>query len=242
MEEKSLIFSGDIHGNFKELVWNLVYRYRITDANVIILGDCGIGFGKPSYYNILFKELSKKLDNSEITIYMIRGNHDNKEYWINNPLDDFPRFKFLKDHEVVNLSGKTIYPIGGARSVDISYRLNYNKVQEEYGSSKRIWWPDEIIEKKYKDIPNNVDIICSHSAPICFSPVVIRLPGEMDDKTYNDILDERRYLDYIFLNIRCKYWYYGHFHKSITSSIDGVVYKCLDMMEIYQLINIKEDN
>ena len=102
--------------------------------------------------------------------------------------------------------------------------------------------PDEIIEKKYKDIPNNVDIICSHSAPICFSPVVVRLPGEMDDKTYNDILDERRYLDYIFLNIRCKYWYYGHFHKSITSSIDGVVYKCLDTMEIYQLINIKEDN
>ena len=243
-KERDLFFVGDIHGEFKALVWKLTQQYRVTDANVVILGDCGIGFGKIQYYKDLFKKLSEKLENSNIVLYMVRGNHDNKDFWTSPDLDLsslFPRFKFLRDHEVIELSGKAIYPIGGAHSLDRDWRQKYNSLMESVGSSKRIWWPSEVIEKKYKDIPIKVDIIASHQAPLSFEPILLR-DREMSKEMFEDILDERKYLDYIFQNVRCKYWFFGHHHCSVTSSVGNVVYKCLGIEELYQLREIKEGN
>lgn len=31
------------------------------------------------------------------------------------------------------------------------------------------------------------------------------------------------------------HWYYGHFHQSWHSSIDGTLFKMLDIMEFYEL-------
>lgn len=233
-QELDLFFCGDNHGEWKFLVWLLTQKYKIKNANIVQLGDFGFGsFLKKAYYDDLYyKKLHNKLEKSNIYIYSIAGNHDQKSWFSED--NNYPRIKFLKDREIITLSGRTIYPISGAVSTDRSWRINYNKKLEKYGSSRRVWWSDEGVVKDYKNLPSNVDIIVSHTAPLCFEPVISRYQ-DMDDILYNDILEERRYLDYVFRNVRCKYWNYGHFHHSYTGSLENVLYKCLDINELYKL-------
>ena len=41
----------------------------------------------------------------------------------------------------------------------------------------------------------------------------------------------------VFRGVRCKYWFFGHFHTSITSSLEDTIYKCLDINELYMFRN-----
>lgn len=233
-QERDLYFSSDWHGEIKTNLWNIINRYDIADANIIVCGDFGFdGFNKKSYYDDIYKKIEPKLEKNNIEIFAIRGNHDSLEYF-NNDYYNYPRIKYVPDHEIMELSGKTIYPIGGAQSIDMKFRLDYNSNMEKYGSSKRIWWEDERPIKKYRDLPNKVDIIVSHEAPISFLPVITR-DSNMTEEVYNNILEDRNYLDYIFRNIRCSRWFFGHYHCSLTSSLENVLYKCLDINELYKL-------
>jgi len=45
-EAKTIIVSGDIHGDFNQLVFKLCIQYQLTDTLLIVAGDCGFGFGK----------------------------------------------------------------------------------------------------------------------------------------------------------------------------------------------------
>lgn len=236
-EDRILVFSGDIHGEFKSLVWKLTQECRIRDADVVICGDCGFGFGSYKYYDELYRKLEPKLEKFDITLWFLRGNHDKLEgYFDGNEEEhpDWPRFKFIQDYKTLDIQGITIYPIGGATSIDIKHRKNYNEMKEKFGSDKRIWWESEKIKKLYKGLPNKVDLIISHQCPLSFEPILVR-ESWMSDEIYEEVLQERKYLDYVFQNIRCKYWFYGHHHTSLVNSLEGVVYKCLDIMEFYQL-------
>ena len=46
-DAKQVLVSGDIHGDFKLLVYNLCIRFGCTDTLLIVAGDCGFGFEKP---------------------------------------------------------------------------------------------------------------------------------------------------------------------------------------------------
>ena len=49
-QERDLYFSSDWHGEIKTNLWNIINRYDITDANIIVCGDFGFdGFNKKSY-------------------------------------------------------------------------------------------------------------------------------------------------------------------------------------------------
>ena len=230
--EQDLFMMGDIHGSFEEMTWTLTQRHKIRDANIILLGDFGVGFNKPAYYDNLFnKVICPKLEENNLSLFVIRGNHDDPEYF--NGEHDYPRIKFLKDHELITLSEKIIYPIGGAISHDKAWRIEYNKKMESYGSSKRVWWPNEGVIKEYKNLPGKVDIIVSHTSPLSFPPVIVRGSSETDED-YLGMLEERKYLDYVFRNVRCKYWIGAHWHTSLTFSLEDVLYKCLDINELYK--------
>ena len=43
-EAKSVVISGDIHGDFNELVFKLCIQYQMTDTLLVVAGDCGFGF------------------------------------------------------------------------------------------------------------------------------------------------------------------------------------------------------
>ncbi|SHK26237.1 hypothetical protein SAMN05216463_10133 [Xylanibacter ruminicola] len=40
---KSIVVSGDIHGDFTQLVYKCCIQYAMTDTVIIVAGDCGIG-------------------------------------------------------------------------------------------------------------------------------------------------------------------------------------------------------
>lgn len=242
-EEKNnldLYFCGDVHGEFSTLVWNITQRYNIRDANVIVVGDCGIGFCKERYYDTLFNhKLKNKLDKNNINLFFLRGNHDCPDgYWrITEGMTrkDYGRVKFIEDHKVFEISGVTIYPIGGAISIDREERIQYNKKKASMGSKDRIYWPSECIDEIYSPLPNKVDVIISHTAPMSFLPITTRAEG-MSKEIYQDIVKERTYLDYVLREVRCDKWIYSHFHESFSGSIEGVLYKCLDILELFKYI------
>lgn len=67
---------GDIHGDFKTLIYNITQRKYLTNSAFIICGDCGFGFHKYKSYLDEFTKLNEKLKERNCIIYFVRGNHD----------------------------------------------------------------------------------------------------------------------------------------------------------------------
>lgn len=236
---KNLYFSGDIHGDYKEFVWTITKKYGIRNSAILVLGDFGVGFDRTMYD--LYQWSEKRLNDTNNVILAIRGNHDDPEYFKEENKYSYPRLRFLEDHKVYNICGRSIYTIGGANSTDISYRLEINQRLASKGKDRRVWWEGEDIIKKYDELPTKVDIIVSHSAPLSFLPVITRFP-ETPEWQYDKILEERRYLDYILENINAKYWIYGHYHNHYSGSFGDLLYKGLGIMEFYEVPEIINEN
>ena len=229
-EDRLLIFCGDIHGELKELVYKLAEQYKIENADVVILGDFGVGFDKT--LDDTYNRIKKRLNKNDINLYTIRGNHDDPSFFINPK--NYPRLEFLEDHKVYNISGRKIYTIGGANSTDIEDRLKDNEIRKKKHKLP-CWWEGEVIDKKYNDLPGRVDIIISHEAPLCFEPVVRR--EFLPDYQLKNIVESRKYLNYVLDSINTDYWFYGHYHKSYAGSYNNVVYRCLGIMELFEAPN-----
>lgn len=223
--KRDLYLCGDIHGELKALVWTLTERYNISNAEVIILGDFGIGFDKA--FPDLYKSVENKLEKHDIILNTLRGNHDDPAYFI-KPVN-YPRLNFLEDHKVYNICDKDIYIIGGAHSTDIEYRLEENEKRLKKHKLP-CWWEDECVVEE-NDLPAHVDIIASHTAPLNFDPVITR--DNVPIEQYKKIIRERKYLNKVLYEVRADFWFYGHFHKSYSGSYNSLLYKCLEPMEIY---------
>ena len=222
MEERDLIFVGDIHGELRSLVWTASERYKIRNANLVVLGDFGVGFDNRIKYD--YQRCKNKLEKHNLEIYAMRGNHDDPSWFTGDEKlkEEFPRIHFIEDHKILTLSGKTIYPIGGGGSTDISRRVE--------GKS---WWPGEYITRKpVEELPNKVDIIISHEAPLTFEPVISRY-DETPESQYLKILEGRNYLSTVLNEVTCKYWFYGHYHSHYSGSFGDILYRGLNIMEFY---------
>lgn len=233
METKNLYIVGDIHGELSTLVFNLTQRYKIKNANVIVAGDFGVGFGKDEYEKQLYNKVKERLDKNNINIYAVRGNHDNPKYF--DGKHDFERLHYLVDYEITEISGKTILPIGGAISIDRDIRIKTNENWEKYNSDKRCWWKNEDVERvNITTLPTKVDIIITHEAPLTFEPIIIKQPS-MDLELYEDILASRQYLNRILEEVNFNWWFYGHYHSSYSGHIGEKMYRCLNIMEIVEV-------
>ena len=78
---KSIVVSGDIHGDFTQLVYKCCIQYAMTDTVIIVAGDCGFGFEKPGYYENIYKRCRERLSKANNWIAFVRGNHDNPAYF-----------------------------------------------------------------------------------------------------------------------------------------------------------------
>ena len=227
MGKRNLVLVGDIHGEFRTLVWNATERYKLEDADIVVLGDFGVGFDGtiPGTY----AHLEKKLKKHNLHLWALRGNHDDPEWF--DGTHDFEFLTFLQDHREVEIAGNSCYVIGGAASTDIEWRLKRNN---EAGHKYPVWWEGEYIaEKPAKDLPGRVDIILSHDAPLAFEPVTTRF-SETPEWQYEKIVKGREYLSQVLQETTTDYWYYGHYHKHYSGSWGNVLYKGLGIQEFYQ--------
>lgn len=189
--KRRLVFCGDIHGEFTRLIHNL-QNQKITNADVIVCGDIGLGFrsvdaaldealkgkfkrlppakGSTCYYKIddSAPNKFKWLQESGNTIYCIRGNHDDPSRFNGSALYAGCPIRTVKDYTILNLDSAYVLCIGGGFSIDYLSR--------EVGRS---FWVDEmpVCKKKMLDsafnkrpINDKNFYVATHAAPKCCKP------------------------------------------------------------------------
>ena len=135
-DAKSLAVSGDIHGDFNELVFKMCVRYKMTDTVLIVAGDCGFGFEKPMYYENMVRKNARRMSAANNYLVFVRGNHDNPAYFDGHAFYH-KRFMAVPDYAVIQACSHTILCVGGAISVDRQYRLD-SRLRE-----KEVYWGNE---------------------------------------------------------------------------------------------------
>jgi predicted phosphodiesterase len=247
-----LLFLGDIHGNFG-LIGQYIDLYGIKDAHIIQVGDFGVGFSTLEKEKRMLKMFHHKLVKNNVFVWAIRGNHDFKPYFDNDPFG-LTNIRLVKDYTVLNLEGKNILCIGGAVSVDRMWRKTNKQLQgihEEYTIANGIdsWWPNELFvldEQKLAEM-RDINIVVTHTCPdYCppdntfgFGPFVegiIRDTGDTDLR--GDLLYERNQVTNAFailkMNNSIDNHYYGHFHRSDTINMYGIKHRLLGVGELHE--------
>lgn len=223
-----IIFCGDIHGEYSKLVYDLK-RFRYEDANIIQVGDFGIGFYKPNYYKTELTKLNERLVIGNNHLYAIRGNHDNPEYFqqTNNPFD-LSNITLLQDYSELTLCDKSILFVGGAVSVDRRFR-----------HEGKNYWSDEEFVMNFEYPFGKYDIVVTHTRPgVCgafkgFDNIKYWCDQDVDLK--NDLIDESNAMNALYEKTKPLNWYYGHFHKSSVVTFENTTFRCLDINEHYMM-------
>jgi predicted phosphodiesterase len=221
---------GDIHGNFNQIV-NFCRRNESKQPiNLIQLGDFGAGFS-PDFLDDM-EYLNEYLFEHNVTLYVIRGNHDDPKFFNGNY--NWSNLKLLKDYTVLDLEGKKILLIGGATSIDRNSR-----------TENISWWSDEIFHldvQKIKEL-KNIDIVITHTAPNFVNPVsfnsLVLFFAKYDINLLRDLEDERNNVKIIYdilsENNKIEQWFYGHFHDTSTEEHNNTTFDLLGINEFYYL-------
>jgi hypothetical protein len=255
-EAKTIIVSGDIHGDFNQLVFKLCIQYQLTNTLLIVAGDCGFGFEKKEYYEQMVRRNVKRMNQANNWIVFVRGNHDNLAYF-DGSMFNFKRFIAVPDYAILQACNHTILCVGGAISIDRIYRINeWNKRKyrvhsnelQENDISRNLYWQNEVPiydPDKMNTIRASflVDTVVTHTAPshceLC-SKSNLNQWAKNDPLLLDDVQSERETMDMLLDRLKTdnhpvSHWYYGHFHQSWHSAIDGILYQMLDIMEFSQI-------
>jgi predicted phosphodiesterase len=245
-----LLFLGDIHGNFN-LVNQYLKRLDIKDAYIIQVGDFGVGFTTLAKEKRTLEFTHTELVKRNVILYAIRGNHDYKPYFDNDPFG-FTNIHLVPDYTVLNLVDKNILCVGGAISVDREFRYTRKQklgIFENHTLGVESWWPDEkfVLDlDKIKDL-RDINIMVTHTCPDYCTPDntfnlgpfvegIIRDTGDAELRT--DLLFERNQVTQAFslikINNDIEYAYYGHFHRSDVTNMYGTKHRLLGVGELWE--------
>ena len=241
------MFLGDIHGNFN-LISQYIDRFNIKDTYIIQVGDFGVGFKSLLKEKRELELYHTKLVKNNVIVYAIRGNHDYKPYFDNDPFG-FTNIKLVKDYTVLNLEGKNILCIGGAVSVDRMMRKTKNQREGNFDilTGNENWWRDELFNWEDDKLVNlrNINVVVTHTAPDYCVPDNSNGFGEFvngffknDTDLKLDLIDERRLMTLAFQTIKMhndiEFHYYGHFHRNDLITIDGTKHRLLGVGELWE--------
>lgn len=236
-EKDKIILIGDIHGEYGRLRYDINRMHE--NAYIIQVGDFGIGFYKPNYYQSELKLVQQVLERTNCELFAIRGNHDDPEYFkeTNNPFD-FKNITLLKDYSELNLLDKNILLVGGAVSIDREWRIAKNKKQQSQGDDRRCWWADEVFAYNDNFDYKKYDIVVTHTRPAnCgsfkgFDNIKGFFDG--DDTLKEELIQESQDVEYLWNKTKPQHWYYGHFHESNLIETSGTIFRCLNINEHYE--------
>lgn len=243
-DKKKVVVCGDIHGEFETLVYNLKIN-NITNSLIIVAGDCGFGFHKASYYDMLYKRLAPKLRTQGNIIFYVRGNHDDPAYFDGKTFVK-KYMRCVADYTVVSVAGHNILCVGGAISIDREPRLREMELNRILRKDKQpLYWKDEapvFLPDEIKELTQSgikIDTVVTHTAPgFCEKRSKSGLTEwvKFDPHLLNDIALERLSMTSLYDELienghPLVKWYYGHFHDTHFEVIDKVFYKMLNIQE-----------
>lgn len=233
MAIESLYFLGDLHADFVWLSFTIGMN-KIKDATIIQVGDFGLGFLKDEERALT--NLNNICAESNLVVYAIRGNHDNPSAF--DSVNRFSNLKFLKDYTVLKICDMNILLVGGSISIDRLHR-----------KENISYWEDEVFsydESKLLKVSKSIkklDIVVTHSAPTGVYPADLdSLVFEwmaIDKTLHTDILRDRsehsKLMNHlIWQGLKPSFWYYGHFHRSRLQIHRDIVFKLLNINELYE--------
>lgn len=247
-------FVGDIHGEFKSIS-GLMKHTMFTDTIYIFCGDIGIGFEKDQHYTNIFNKLNKTTSKLNNECIFIRGNHDDKSYFDGYRINR-KYFKAVSDYTVIKTPLYNILCIGGATSIDRSYRISVNNqnalkyklyhsctLEEAEKLAPKCYWPDEAPiydEEVLNEITKagiKIDIVATHTCPSFVEPLSkdgIRYWMRMDPGLNEVVDNERKVMDNIYNKLLSdghpiKKWFYGHYHYHHVEFVNDIQFVMLDM-------------
>lgn len=239
---KNLLFMGDIHGNFNYVKW-YIKAHKIENCTIYQVGDFGIGFTTEFNDMNVLGDLNRFLNERNIQMYAIRGNHDNPKFFDGHLANHFDNLHLLADYTVIDVEGVKILGVGGAVSVDRVPRI---REQDMYKHDVTLYWDEEVFvldEEKLRTF-ENIDIVVTHTAPEFCMPInkdgfgyLVENFAINDRKLKDDLTEERRLLTKMcnILGEKNKpfLWVYGHFHRDHNEVINGTEYRLLAINEVY---------
>lgn len=243
------LYLSDIHGNFN-LINQYINQFDIKNANIIQLGDFGIGFNTLDKEKRMLEQLHIRLLKNNVFVYVLRGNHDNPNYFENNPFN-FTNIKLMPDYTILNLEDKNILFLGGAVSVDRTSRYTKAQLVGDFKTltGRECWWPNEefVFDKDKLEKIKNIDVVVTHTCPdFCppdntngFGPFIEKIVRDTrNEQLKKDILQERFLMKEAFnilkKNNDIKNHYYGHFHKNDFVEIDGIKHRLINENELWE--------
>ncbi len=213
---------GDIHGE-----WSVILNHlRKTDFDMndrknicyIQVGDFGIGYNNVDIEMKKLLILNKELAEHESDLFIIRGNHDDPEWFDADKKVEYKNqltnIFFVPDYTVLNIDLENILFVGGAVSID----RNYNKMR---GGK---YWEDEVVKFNFdfvKDLRDIERMIC-HTAPDFVEPLtfnnLVYSYAMNDDLLLGDLTNERANMTKLVTEVmngnKMKSFVYGHFHNT----------------------------
>lgn len=240
--EKYLL--GDIHGEWSVILNHLRKISHFDNEErknicYIQVGDFGIGYNKVENEVAKLKILNEELVKHESDLFIIRGNHDDPEWF---KIDVYTEYKeklsnifFVPDYTVLNIDLENILFVGGAVSID----RNYNKMR---GGK---YWPDEVVKFDYEfvDKLRDIDRMICHTSPDFVEPLtfnnLVYSYAMNDDLLLGDLTTERsnmtKLVTALMNNNKLKGFYYGHFHRNYRFYHNECEFICLDINTFRQV-------
>jgi len=221
---------GDIHGDFNTISYFAQKNVEKEPTTLIQVGDFGAGFHKD--FTDHMEHLNTILNEFNVTLYAIRGNHDDPKFF--DGTYNWSNIKLLPDYTVTVIEGKRILFIGGATSIDRLQRI-----------PERSWWEGEIfnLDVDKLSLYEGIDIVVTHTAPkfaypIGFNHLVMSFAA-YDPTLLEDLTNERQALAIAYETLKeknkIKKWFYGHFHTTEKTEHEDTIFHVLGINYIYQL-------
>lgn len=246
IQDRDIYVMGDIHGEFQ-----VAYARNVQHACIILAGDCGFGFHHHKYYTgCMYPKALKWLEKNDNIIVCVRGNHDNPAYF-KGKLFYEKRMMCVPDYTIVKGYHHTILCIGGAVSIDRTYRHDLNALRP---NGPFYWWQGEepvLDTDKIREITEagfRIDTVVTHTCPDFCYPMNKGMTNstlvhwlQVDPTLKFDLLGERGVMTELYHWLVDEYdhpvkrWMYGHYHASHKAIYDGMICHLLDINEIAQL-------
>ena len=218
---------------------------------IIVSGNCGIGTKSIDYYENKFKHFNEDLKKNNCHVLFVRGNMDDPSFFEGDKFN-LSNIKCLKDYTVVQFKNFDCLCVGGAFSLDRSWKIKQGK-----RLGKQTYWENEKVcydEKALDEIVNNfkISLVVTCASPSFTYPSLntfVNSKWVKEDKdTLQYIVEERQLMDKIYSKLFNKNgtkpycWFYGKYGERYNGLSNDISFISLTRREIVSFSSILLNN